>query len=487
MFFIILITLLSGCLPNEWVVEGLRFSIGPIPINVLDVLLLLGVIGVVFVRTAPEYRPGSVHPLFTWTLVLFVIAGFAGSFAAFGGQHDIRDAWYMRCVRHYMTMPAAMIMAYGYVRTPRASLAMIVVHLIAGIVSAVLIALFFHSKTVEYSGYDLQNVNVFRTVQYIASYSTIAAAVLIFARINRIRLLPWPIALVTIMVCLTGVFVTLTRSDWVACFAALVPAIVLTPAGVKLRNAVRALPTAAAIALALALAVFVTSQVTQKDFSEKVHERLLSMLPWDTSGNGATESKAWDTRMPGMMQELDMWSASPLVGQGFGSQYAVFFELRNGISMRHNAFTSILAEAGLLGIVPVLLMFGGMFVVGWRLIRGGVDRSTVLAGAFAMIVASHYVVKGLSTMSFNNEREGMIVGLAFGMVLRMRGVDQAIRRWYAGYLDEPAQEQAGIATGDQDGAQRPVRDLSGGFGGGNPAAEGAATATAAAGAAEHVY
>jgi O-antigen ligase len=461
MLIIILITLLSGCLPNEWLINGLRVPIGGVPINIVDVLLAVGVVGAVFARTAPQYKPPSVHPLFTVTLILFVIAGITASFRAFtNAQHVIAQPWYLRCARHYLTMPAALVIGYAYVRTPRSAMATIVTHIIAGVAAAVLIAVFFHSKTTEYSGYDVASVNVFRTTQYVTSYSTIAAAILIFARINRLRLLPRPVGLLTIMLCLTGVFVTITRSDWVSCFAALVPAVILTPVGVRLRRVVRALPITVGIALVLALAVFVASEITQKDFGQKVNERLLSLLPWDTS-NGATQLKAWDTRTPGMKQEIDMWLDSPVVGQGFGSQYAVFFELANEVSMRHNAFTSVLAEAGLLGILPVLLMFTGMFVIGWRLIRRGSDRSVVLAGAFVMIIAWHYVVKGMATMSFNQEREAMIVGLAFGMVLRMRGVDQAIRQWYAGYVDDPAAALHGVAETYGE-PHRPSRGVSGG-------------------------
>lgn len=434
MWLLVLLTLLNASLPNDIIIEVLRITPGGIPINILDILLILGLVVSIAYPSNLKFPADHLHPLLWPTVGLFIAAILISSIQTYTGQYHVLVGYYMRTVRHYAAFPAALVLGYCLLPTPKAAKFFTYVMILSGFITAILIILFFKGKGEELSGMEIKGVNALRTIAYVTPFASLAVAMLIFSLISRVRLLPLGRAILIAGTCIIGIFVTLTRSEWIAAVFGILAVFFIIPK--ELRRGLIAKIVVVGVILFGFLwgSIEVTSGIMKNDFAAKMHERVQSMLPWSTDSVGA---KAWDTRTPGMVMELEMFSRSPLWGQGFGSQYAELESSSSNVSMRHNAFTSIMAETGLLGLTPMLMSFWIMGVLGRRMVLAQADSGTVLIGALGFISAVFFFVLGMSTMSFNNEREGIVVGMICGMVLRARAMQLTLTRMSHAHHAEP--------------------------------------------------
>jgi len=186
------------------------------------------------------------------------------------------------------------------------------------------------------------------------------------------------------------------------------------------------------------------SAVTGTDFNKKMYDRLLTMLPGDQPG---VQKKAWDTRLASSLVELKWWSQSPIIGRRFGIHENQVLSLAPSqvVGLRHNSYTSTLAETGVIGLSAMLLMLGSTFVVGRRMVRAWTDRGSVLVGALAVVTASIFAMLGIMSMSFNQLRGAIPLGVVCGLVLRCRAMQQAA-------LAQQQQQAYGYGNADVEGA-----------------------------------
>jgi hypothetical protein len=104
--------------------------------------------------------------------------------------------------------------------------------------------------------------------------------------------------------------------------------------------------------------------------------------------------------------------------------------------MNHNVWTSSLAAMGPLGLAGYWVPIFGTIVVGHRTWRDQTERGLATIGALCAVVAFMGFMWGSLSLSINQQRPAIIVGLAFGMAFRARSMQLTLARQYAGYLDE---------------------------------------------------
>ena len=174
------------------------------------------------------------------------------------------------------------------------------------------------------------------------------------------------------------------------------------------------------LVVSLLLALQVGSSLTGKDMFEKMEARLYSMLPGDHAGG--MKARAWESRLPGTLKELRLWSESPVIGRGFGIHDTWEAEPQIYGGLRHNSWSSTLAETGLIGFAAFGLMAGACFLCGLRILRDGGDKYTLLMGMLGAVTAVYATVHGLATMSFNQMRPGLPLFITTGVILRLRAM-----------------------------------------------------------------
>jgi hypothetical protein len=160
----------------------------------------------------------------------------------------------------------------------------------------------------------------------------------------------------------------------------------------------------------------------------------MSLLPGDQDG---VRSKAWDSRLPAIQRELEIWMQNPLMGKGFGIQ---FEEERTGLSsgrggFRHNVWSASLAESGPLGLAGYMLPPISAMWVGFLLVRRATDKGTMYVGALAAVVGCATFMLSFMTLSINTQRQAIPLGLICGMVYRCRSIQQALESQGAGYYE----------------------------------------------------
>lgn len=436
MLFLYLLTLTNALAHNDGFALRFRFEAGGLPIGVFDVLLGIGVVFAIVGRRG-AWPTERAHPLLTWLIVLFTLGALAGILGALIQNAELR--WMMTGLRNFLVLPACVFIGYCLLLTPRSMLQFSYLQVIAGVGTALVILLFFRSKagTVTNTASSLNNL---RAVAYVANYAGLAAVLLLFTIISRIRLLPTWLALALCAFCFVGQFATLSRSDWLAAAASVVAVFVLLPSfrpGGKLAAALIGPPL---VVVFLWVGLILASMVVGRDFESRMADRVRSMLPGQQGGVRVT---AWDTRLQGIQKELAIWRRSPLVGGGFGATDVLKFRYGDwaGLSYKHNSWTSTLAESGLPGFAAVSCLVFGMIVVGRRMARDGVDRGYVLIGALAVITGTFYAMHGLATQSFNQMRWGIPLAIICGVALRARAMQLTHLRVMQ--QDAAAQQQFG--------------------------------------------
>jgi hypothetical protein len=159
------------------------------------------------------------------------------------------------------------------------------------------------------------------------------------------------------------------------------------------------------------------------------------------------ENHPWETRIPGLVVELQIWSSNPIIGRGFGCQNVLAERYAPGMAsqlgFRHNVWTAALAEGGLPLLAAYLIPCVLSVVVGWRMVRAQTDRATVMIGAMAAINGMMAFMYASVTMYLNLQRAAVAVGLICGVMLRARQMQLAMLREYDGYLDAPEYDAEG--------------------------------------------
>jgi len=183
----------------------------------------------------------------------------------------------------------------------------------------------------------------------------------------------------------------------------------------------------------------VISQVTGRDFKSYVIEkRVKQLLP---AYDEETKTTVLATRLPGILAELQLWLESPLIGQGFaiGTAYEDQMGAR-GMGMNHNVWTSALSQMGPVGFLGYVVPVIGCTIVGFRLWRDQTEPNIALLGALGAITGVISFLWASISMTINQQRLAIVVGLMFGIIFRCRAMQLTLVRQQAeaGYADDPA-------------------------------------------------
>jgi hypothetical protein len=457
MWFLFLMMVLNAGLHNRGELLELRYSVGGLPINILDFLQFFGVLCVLLGPTfgARRFHTDRLHPLMVASLVLFAVTIAAGSIvgAANGAASGSTLYYYLAEMRNVASFPMAMACGYYFLKTPASNVRFAYVAVVAGIASATLILVYFVGKSSVLTTGQL--VDSVRAIDYVSYYAGLAGALLMYTIFNRdARLLPVVIALPVMGYCFIGQFATLSRSDWLSAAAAVGVVPFLLP---KEKMATRwgamaiGLPAAAC---AVVLGLVVLSSMTGRNLTEALGRRLQTVLPFQRGDDSYLSGKAWDTRVPGMIKEFQLWTQSPLYGHGFGYTFADNLVGVDDVSFYHNVWVAQSAAEGLIGFAAYATPVIGMLVIGRRMVRQSIDRGSTLMGVIACSTGAYSVIIGASTMSFNIQRGALCMGLIAGAVLRARMMQLAVLKQYEGYID--ANDPQGYYVGDDEAALLPA-------------------------------
>jgi hypothetical protein len=285
-----------------------------------------------------------------------------------------------------------------------------------------------------------RNTNALRTVNFITNYAGVACGLMIYSVLAGLKILRAPIALAVAGFCFIGQLAPLHRSDWLSQAVAILALPLCLPAGQRIRQSLRLVLVSGALVLSLWAGLYVASAVTQRNFHKTFEDRLISMLPGERLKS--SDQKAWDTRLPGIIAELEIWGTSPLFGRGFGIQESGGKSAEVGYGFHHNAYTSTLAQTGLIGFIGVLTAVWGPVFVGMKLIKHGKgNRAAMLIGATGIVAGVQQSVLGMATASFNGYRMAMMIGMIGGVCYKVRDMQLTAARLQAEYGYDPNDQQ----------------------------------------------
>jgi hypothetical protein len=365
------------------------------------------------------YPTERAHPVLQWVFVLFIGAAVGGLVGSVMSGIGLRST--VTTLRNLLSLPIAVWLGYYLLLQPRSAERVCYVHVFAGIATALFVLLSFGRKAAVLS--PDAGTEMLRDVKYLAVYAGMAAVLVLYATVSGVQMFRLGLAVIVCGFCLLGQCATLARSDWLALLFAVAVVYFLLPAarrGGKVAAAVLGPPVALAC---LWVGLFAASAITHQDFNKKMVDRVMSMLPGQTPG---VKQKAWDTRLASALVELKWWTESPLFGRGFGIHDVKrpLLTADQAIGLRHNTWTSTLAETGLIGFSAMALVVTSTFVVGRRMVRDWTDRGSVLVGALGVVTASMFGALGGMTMTFNQVRGAIPLGIVCGVVLRARAMQQ---------------------------------------------------------------
>jgi hypothetical protein len=373
----------------------------------------------------------------------------AGSIA-FLLSTDADPYYYVTTLRNFLIVPAACVMGYFLTQWPRHARRYAFWFVVAGIGAGLMVMIFYKIKGESGVKYNI-DINSLRTMEYGPTIAGIVAAFLIFQIVSGYRMFPLLLTIVLAAVAFIGQCATLSRSDWVAIAMSIGAVYFLIPPETRRGKAIKFALAAPLILLFIWVGIAGASRALGIDFQQRMVQRIQTMLPGVSSGK---LGKAWDTRLASQIREVELWTRSPLLGNGFGHRHIFGPNGEEMTGYGHNTWTFTLYQTGPVGLAAQALVVGGMWLVGRRLIRDARgDKTFTLIGALGACAAVFFLFHGLTTASFNAPRPAIFMGLTFGVVVRARQMqlqtlkDLAIQQ----YLTEQQQqlEEQGYAYDDQ--------------------------------------
>lgn len=148
---------------------------------------------------------------------------------------------------------------------------------------------------------------------------------------------------------------------------------------------------------------------------------------------GGGQVQDWDRITAGRSTDLwppalDQFAKGPAVG--FGGMACSRTELheewlKRGDAPRHphNAYLEILLDMGVIGFVPVMILYGGIFIITLRLFRNRQDDLAAAVGGMGLACITVLLVTALGCQSFYPTQSTLLCWCTWGLALRVT-VDQ---------------------------------------------------------------
>lgn len=427
---IFIYTILNSIVSSAGFQNIYRIEIAGVPVGVMEGMLALGLIVAIFAGGShkPHHDPiDRTHPVYAICIICLVIGQLMGMMGMF--FHDAPLRAKLVFSREFFGMLAAVYTGYRLLPSIRAASKVPYAFVFGGIGTAIFLIYAFARGSERYALHG--DTNALRTVQFVTTYAGVACAILLYSVLSGMRLFPTPISLAIAGFCFVGQLAPLHRSDWLAQLAAIAAVPLGLRPGERIKQGFRLVLAAIALVLSLWFGLHVASAATGRNFHKTFEDRVISMLPGERLKS--SDQKAWDTRLPAIQVELQMWLVNPLMGRGFGAQEGSGLEEAVGYGFHHNAYTSTLAQVGVIGFIGVVLAVWSPVFVGMKLVRAGNDRGTVLLGGLGIVTGVQQGVLGMATASFNGYRMAMMIGLISGMCFKVRDMQLTAARLNAEY------------------------------------------------------
>jgi len=415
-----------------------RIDVGGLPINILDGLVALSVLAAIFQLSRPRYQGETTHRGFKWSVVLLVMACFTGTLGGILNSVEFREVAEM--VRNVGILAVCIFIGYYTISTFKQAQWAAYIILFSSAASAFFVLLFLR-ESAETLSWSSKSFNNLRSVSRGGDLGLVCAGFVLFSVVSGYRFLPRGVRWTMFVVSLAGTFAMPHRSVWLTASVVILFAMLVLPKARMSRKLGSTILLGGLAGVILLSGAVMYARLTGRDFQEYIGVRFRSMVP---GVEELKDNRPWDTRLPGIFAELNMWMHSPLIGNGFA--YQVAETKRRGSEdegFRHNVWTSSLAEAGLPLFLGYLLPCVLCVVVGKRLVNERMDRATVMIGAIAALHGFMAFLYASMTLSINQQRPAMPLGVILGLVLRTRDMQLAAKREYEGYLDFSAQDQEG--------------------------------------------
>jgi hypothetical protein len=373
-----LLMVLNYATDRERFLFAYRFDVFGMPINVLDVLVAIGLVLLPFSWRRRAYATETTHAALKWTVGALVVAWISGTVMGFLIGADVREVVAMG--RNVLNLAFAHLLGYAAVSTLSQVKWAGYVILLSSFLSAGAALLFMRDST-ETLNYVGSTFHTLRSSNKGGDLGVVGAGFVVFCLVAGLRYMNWLVAAGVLVVCAVGAFSLPHRSSYlVAALTIGFAAVALPPVGIARRLGTSAV-TVGALVVVLSMSAVAYSRASGRNFDEYVKTRVLSMIPGVDVGH---ENRPWETRIPGIVAELQMWMTSPVFGRGFGCQNVLAERYVNGtIGFRHNVWTAGLAEGGLPLLAGYLMPCVFSIVIGWRMVKERWDRVTVMIGAIA--------------------------------------------------------------------------------------------------------
>ena len=85
----------------------------------------------------------------------------------------------------------------------------------------------------------------------------------------------------------------------------------------------------------------------------------------------------------------------------------------------HNAYLELLLDMGVIGFVPVMLLYGGIFLMSWQLFRDRRDNLAAAVGGMGLACISVLMVTALGCQSFYPTQSTLLCWCIWGIAVRV--------------------------------------------------------------------
>lgn len=402
MVFLYILLFLMGVVSEIFILEH-RLFIGPMPVSLVDVALVLAFFSVTIFK-------GKTSPLDPTTRnYMWPILGLWGvALAASGLLGLVKGAdtyLILQPIKWYLKMPVGMICGYYAVREVKNARRLIKFMCLLSCILCVMVLLNFGSR-----GSDYDVTGSFRALQSKDYYPRLAATISIFlvytAAVNP-RLMSRFLAAVVLTMSVIAVGAQLWRTAMVALTLSIILSVIIIPKEYRGR-AWRALFTSGKwIVLATILGAVLSKTILSIDVVDIIIDRFRSI--------GEGESSAL-SRWEGAFSELKVWLSSTVIfGAGYGAVREIWEKEATTGVMGHNAITTTLARSGVVGLVALLYPFFVAYRVGRKMLQR-MDPDIRTVGALMLAVTLYVGIE--NPLSGYLEGNAVFFGIICGMGLK---------------------------------------------------------------------
>lgn len=442
MWMLILMMTVNAVLHQYKVQNVYRIELGIVQIGIVDILLAVGFLYALLRGGSARSRfpTPRIHPVLLWIVVPMAFGAVFGVIGGLAGGSHMK--WFLSSLREYVAFPVCVFIGYRLIGTPQNVRTGAIWTIVAGVLTATMLFVDFGGNTEKASLTGSLNPVRGIVVNWYGEYAAVIGLVMIYVVMTRFPLWRTSIHVPLGLWCYIGYAITLSRLGFVILFFGTASTYLLLPKGERIRKFMRSIVFIPVLFFACWGSLWLSDRIIGRDFGGKVLKHIESLLPVEREGS--KDTRAWDSRIGGIVSELGIWLRNPLIGQGFGVGETAQMTGRTlwGDSIKHNGWTANLAESGVVGTTGLAVLMGSLLLLGYRMAHDRTDHISMLMGAVGFFTGVVFFFRFTGTLVMSS-RTAIGVGLVAGMLIRAREIQQAQlamaqeQQWYENYyVDE---------------------------------------------------